>query len=158
MNNQNPYQQQPQQPYQQQPYQQPYQPAPQAPMPTAPKAPKGPKAPFFNNDMLGIIGCTVSITGFGMLLLSLLVGGVYGLILNILAFVLSGGGCFLSFMIGNQRIKTGAPRGTVATLGMIFGAATFLLCIFAIFTTGCRACASCKTGVNVSSSGISINI
>ena len=137
MNNQNPYNQQPQQPQ----YQQPYQP------PMAPQAPRAPKAPLFNNDMLGILACTASIIGFTLVLVSLMAGRlpVYGLILNILALILSAGGCFLSFMLGNQRIKSGAPRGTVATLGIIFGLAGFIIALFAIFLTGCSACDTCKS-------------
>ena len=125
MNNQN-YNQQPQQPqqpvYQQPVYQQPMQ----------PQAPKAPKAPLFNNDLLGLIGCTASIVGFGLVIVSLCAARlpVYGLILNILAFLFSAGGCVLSYIVGNSRIKSGAPRGTVATLGLIFGAAAFLLCLF----------------------------
>ncbi|MBQ9461436.1 MAG: hypothetical protein IJU51_05905 [Clostridia bacterium] len=133
MNNQN-YNQQPQQPQQ---------PVYQQPMP--PMQPQAPKAPLFNNDLLGIIGCTASIVGFGLVIVSLCAyAAVYGLILNILAILFSAGGCVLSFIVGNSRIKSGAPRGTVATLGIIFGAAAFLLAIFAIFTTGCRACDTCS--------------
>lgn len=146
MNNQNPYNQQPQQ----QPYQQPNYQAPMPPMPPqvpqAPQAPRAPKSSFFNNDMLGMIGCAASILGFGMSLLVVGATGmpVYALILNILAILLSAGGCFLSFVVGNQRIKSGAPRGTVATLGLIFGLVGFLLCIMAIFVTGCATCNYCK--------------
>ncbi len=145
MNNQNPYNQQPQQPQ----YQQPYQP------PMAPQAPRAPKAPLFNNDMLSILACTASVVGFGMSLLVVGATGmpVYSLILTIVAFLLSAGGCFLSFILGNKRIRSGAPRGTVATLGIIFGLAGFILCIFAIFVTGCATCNYCKLksqGVNIS--------
>ena len=137
--NQQPYQQQP---YQQQPYQQ--QPAPMPPtMP--PQPPKAPKAPFFNNDMLAILACTASLLGFGLVLASFSVyPPAYGLIINILAILFSAGGCFLSFIFGNQRIATGAPRGTVCTLGLIFGLAGFVIGLFAIFSTGCVACTYCK--------------
>ncbi len=130
MNNQPPYNQAPQPNYQ---------------MPNYP-APKPPKAPFFNNDTLGIIGCALSILGFGMSLFVVGATGmpVYALILNIFAIVFSGGGCFISFLVGNQRIKSGAPRGTVATLGLIFGLVGFILCVLAIFVTGCATCNYCK--------------
>ena len=141
MNNQNPYGQQPQQP-QQPMYQQPPM-QPQQPMP--PQPPKAPKSPLFNNDLLGMIGCAASMLGFGLAIACVQIyPPAYGLILNIFAFIFSAGGCFLSFMIGNARIKSGAPRGTVATLGLIFGAAAFILCLFAIFSTGCYTCAACK--------------
>ncbi|MEE3403836.1 MAG: hypothetical protein VZR73_07110 [Acutalibacteraceae bacterium] len=147
MNNQNPYNQQPQQGYQQPNYQAPLPPMPQAPQPPqAPQTPFTPKTPFFNNDMLGMIGCAASILGFGM---SIFVVGatnmpIYALILNILAILFSAGGCFLSFVVGNQRIRSGAPRGTVATLGLIFGVVGVLLCLMAIFVTGCATCNYCK--------------
>ncbi len=140
MNNQNPYDQQPQQPYQQQNYQ-----APMPPMP--PQAPMTPKAPFFNNDILGIIACAASIIGFALVLVSLMAARlpVYGLILNILAIILSAGGCFLSFMLGNKRIQSGAPRGMVSTLGIIFGLAGLVIGLFAIILTSCSACDTCKS-------------
>ena len=147
MNNQNynPQQQpqQPQQPMYQQPMQQPVQ------QPMQPQPPKAPKAPLFNNDLLGLIGCTASVVGFGLVLASVSIyPPAYGLIINILAFLFSAGGCVLSFLVGNSRIKSGAPRGTVATLGLIFGAAAFLLCLFMIFSTGCYTCTACKAKVS----------
>ncbi len=145
-NNQNPYNQQPYQQPQQQPYQQPYQSSMPPMPPQTPQQSRTPKAPLLNNDMLGMIGCAASILGFGM---SILVVGaiympIYSFILNMFAFLFSAGGCVLSFYVGNQRIKSGAPRGTIATLGIIFGVVGFLLCIMAIFVTGCATCNYCK--------------
>ena len=139
MNNQN-YNQQP---YQQQPYQQPAPMPPQPPM--APQPPRAPKTPFFNNDMLAMLACAASLLGFGLVIASFSVyPPAYGLIINILAIIFSAGGCFLSFLFGNQRIAAGAPRGTVCTLGMIFGLVGFIIGIFAIFSTGCTTCLACK--------------
>ncbi len=127
MNNQNYNPQQPQQP----------------PMPKQPKKSGG----FDMKEFMPIIACTCSVTGFAMVLLSVAAGGipVYGVILNIFALLLSAGGCFLSFVFGNQNIAAGKPRGTAATIGLIFGLAGVLIAIFAFFITGCNACNSCKS-------------
>lgn len=115
--------------------------------PRPPKPSKG--ASFFSGDMLSIIACSLSVVGLCMVVLSGVVaagwfGQGYGIWLNLFALIFSGCGAALSYMIGSQRLQAGAPRGTAATFGLIFGAAALVLCIFMIFFTGCSACNACK--------------
>lgn len=148
MNNQN-YNQQPYQ----QPYQQPMQPAPQVPQQPKPKAPG-----LFGGDMLAILACAASILGFTLVILGAIVAsgntgtvdgkmynfGAYGVVLEIFGMLFSAGGTFLSFVFGNNNIKAGKPRGTAATLGLIFGLVGVLAFMFMIFFTGCSACQGCE--------------
>ena len=155
MNNQN-YNQQPYQ----QPYQQPMQPAPQVPQQPKPKAPG-----FFGGDMLAIIACAASILGFAFVIIGAVIAstspsissestkvnnfGAYGLVLSIFGMLFSAGGAFLSFVFGNNNIKAGKPRGTAATLGLVFGAVGFVLSFFVLFFAGCTSCAACKAQENL---------
>ena len=149
MNNQNPYGQQPQQMQQ-----------PQMQMP------KAPKAPLFNNDLLGIISCAAGVASLGLGLLSaILCNSVYGMttinlasgskvvpgpspifgfIMNIVALLLGAVAVLLALKVGNDRIRSGAPRGTIATLGLVFGLAGACICIVALFFTSCSMCSNCS--------------
>lgn len=154
MNNQN-YNPQ-QQPYPQQPYQQ--QPYPQPQIPQQPPKPAKKSNPIFGGDMLTVLACSASILGFSLVVLGAIVAsrgyayiestlqnfGTYGTILVIFGILFSAGGTFLSFLFGNKNIQSGKPRGTAATLGLVFGLVGVLLGMFAVFFTGCSACVACE--------------
>ena len=127
-----------------------------------------PKAPLFNNDMLGIISCTSGVISLGLGILSAVISnsvygiatvgyvgssyfkGVYGFspvvgfIFNILALLLGALAVFLALKVGNERIRAGMPRGTIASLGLIFGIAGAFICFIALFFTSCNMCSNCS--------------
>lgn len=78
------------------------------------------------------------------------VSPVWALIFSILALLLSGLAVFLGITVNAERLRSGAPRGTIPTLGMVFGCAGVLVCLIAIFVTGCSTCSYCsiKSSIN----------
>ena len=134
----------------------------QAPqMPQMPQMPPE-KPPVMNNERLGIFSCCCGLVSFGLgIITPVMANSVYGsqtisstatskgfspiaaFIINILAILLGALGFILAIKAGNDRIRTGAPRGTVATLGLIFGISGFCLCATAIFFTGCNMIVNC---------------
>ena len=153
------------------PYQpsQPPQP-PQPPIqPGAPMPPQMPKPPVNNNETLGIISCASGIGSIGLGILSAIMSNnVYGalgavpstylsqakitagpspvcaMIISILALVLGIAAVGLGLVAGNANLRTGAPRGKWATLGMIFGCAGAVICLVAVIFTGCASCSYCS--------------
>lgn len=126
------------------------------------------KAFAINNDMMGIISCTSGMISFGLGILSAIMSnsvygiatasyvgskyftGVYGFspvvgfILNIFALVLGIFAVLLALKAGNDRIRSGMPRGTIATLGLVFGIAGAFICFIALFFTSCSMCSNCS--------------
>lgn len=126
------------------------------------------KAPVLNNDMLGIISCTSGMISFGLGILSAIMSnsvygaatvgyvgssyftGVYGFspvvgfIMNIFALLLGVLAVLLALKVGNDRIRAGMPRGTIATLGLVFGIAGAFICFIALFFTSCNMCTNCS--------------
>lgn len=156
-NNPNSYGQMPPEMPQQQPMNQP----PQPPMP-----PKMPTPPFMNEDLLGIISCVSGVTSFGLGILSaILSNSVYGLttvnlssgskivpgfspvvgfIMNIVALLLGALAVLIALKLGENNLRQGKPRGTIATLGLVFGIAGALICVVALFFTSCSMCSNCS--------------
>lgn len=145
MNNQNPYQpnlqkQPPQPPQPPMPYPQPYM---QPPM--QPARPK-----FFDREMVEILGCACSAIGLCLAIVSSIVGGnatyVYGLIMVIVSLIFSVAGFIISFVTANKNVRSGKPRGTFASWGMVMGLVGIVLFIFLIFFSGCMTCYYSKRG------------
>lgn len=127
-----------------------------------PPAPPPQKPPFFNNDNLGIISCCCGLLSFGLSIITpVMADSYYGaqtlsssasakgfspiaaFLLNIFALMLGVLGFILAVKVGNDRIRSGAPRGTIATLGLVFGITGFFLCAVALFFTGCNMIVNC---------------
>ena len=152
--NQYPYDQAPQQmPPQQMPPQQvpPQQMPPQPMQPQTPMYPAyPPKRRFFDDEMLGILGCTISGLGLCLALASTIISSsatyVYGLIMVILSMFVSGGGVVLSFIAGNRNLRKGDSRGVIPSLGLALGLIGVVLFFFLIFHSSCMACQYNKNG------------
>lgn len=141
-------------PYGQLPPQQtpPQQVPPQQQMP--PQQPMYPAYPtkrkFFDTEMLGILGCTLSCVGLGLAVVSAIasVSATYvlGLIMVILSLFFSSGGVVLSFIVGNKNLRTGESRGIIPSLGLVLGLTGVILFMFLIFHSSCMTCRWNKAG------------
>ena len=69
---------------------------------------------------------------------------ILGFIINLFALLLGIVAVLLGLKVGNDRIRSGAPRGTIATLGLVFGIAGALVCIAALVFTSCSMCSNCS--------------
>lgn len=139
-------------PYGQVPQQQmPQQIPPQQIPPQTPMYPAyPPKRKFFDDEMLGILACTISAVGLFLSIAAAVIAStvtfVYGLIAVILAFLISSGGCIFSFIISNKNLRSGQSRGAIPSLGIIMGATGVVLFFFLIFFAGCTTCYYNKIG------------
>lgn len=168
-NNPNPFGQQPNRPLPPQPPRQPGAPIPPPVQSGAPIPPQPLKKPVDSNEILGIISCISGIASIGLGILSAVMSnniyGIFGampsstlvaanitagpspvfaLIVSIVALLLGIAGAVLGLAAGNANLRTGAPRGKWATLGLIFGCAGALICIVAVFFTSCASCSFCS--------------
>lgn len=138
-------------------YQQPQQVSPQQPVPQYPQQPQMPyaypqpvKPKFFDREMVSILACALSASGFGLSIVAGIIAGnatyIFGLITVIVSFVFSVAGFIMSLVLGNHNVKAGQPRGTFNSWGLIFGAAGILMFIFLIFFSSCMTCYYSKRG------------
>lgn len=69
---------------------------------------------------------------------------VISLIMAILALILGAAAVVLGILFGNQAASQGKPRGTGLTIGTACGIAAVVVCLFALFFTGCATCSYCS--------------
>jgi len=69
---------------------------------------------------------------------------VFSLILCIVALILCIGSVLLAIKVNADNARAGKPKGTIPTLGLIFGCAGFIVCVVALFITSCSTCSYCS--------------
>lgn len=116
-----------------------------------PQYPQQPKQPFFNNEMLGIVGCALSVLGLclvmGAAAITFSPTYILALIMCIVSVMCSAAGLVMSIIVGNRNMRAGGSRGSIASWGMILGLVGCTLFLFVIFSTSCMTCYVSKTGM-----------